>query len=513
MAGAVSDHPRGLPRARNRPGPRADPGRARLPLRVRWGRDRPGRAYDGSRTLRVWRGRLLRRARGQPAGVELPAGGSGVRPPDRRRPRERSARSAAAGGRAADARPLRREHHAGRTAADDRLRGRPPQPGRPRTGRQDDRRPGRRLRRGPAYRGLGGYQPGHGRDGAARDRPGPRGDSRIALAGGLPRSGRRPLGGASERVPGRVRPAADDVRAPGGRVTLPSDLRGRVAAAGLDPSRLETLVAAAVDEDLDGGQDVTSVATIEAGARSTGDVVARAGGVVAGLPVAEAVLSYVDRAGELVVERPAADGAAVRRGDVLLTASGPTRTLLTAERTALNFLCRLSGIATATRAWATAVEGTGARIRDTRKTTPLLRAVEKYAVRCGGGVNHRMSLSDEALVKDNHVIAAGGVSNAFALVRERFPGVPVQVEVTRLDQIDDVLAAGADSILLDNMTPDRMREAVRMVGGRATVEASGGLTLESAREVAETGVDYLAVGALTHSSSALDIAFDLREAR
>lgn len=296
-------------------------------------------------------------------------------------------------------------------------------------------------------------------------------------------------------------------------MTLPSDLRGRVAAAGLDPSRLETLVAAAVDEDLDGGQDVTSVATIEAGARSTGDVVARAGGVVAGLPVAEAVLSYVDRAGELVVERPAADGAAVRRGDVLLTASGPTRTLLTAERTALNFLCRLSGIATATRAWATAVEGTGARIRDTRKTTPLLRAVEKYAVRCGGGVNHRMSLSDEALVKDNHVIAAGGVSNAFALVRERFPGVPVQVEVTRLDQIDDVLAAGADSILLDNMTPDRMREAVRMVGGRATVEASGGLTLESAREVAETGVDYLAVGALTHSSSALDIAFDLREAR
>jgi nicotinate-nucleotide pyrophosphorylase (carboxylating) len=183
---------------------------------------------------------------------------------------------------------------------------------------------------------------------------------------------------------------------------------------------------------------------------------------------------------------------------------------LTGERPALNLLCHLSGVATATRQWADAIEGTNARVRDTRKTTPLLRALEKYAVRCGGGVNHRMSLADEALVKDNHVIAAGGVAAAYERVREAFPAVRVQVEVDSLEQALEAVEAGADLLLLDNMPTSAMREAVEVVAGRAKLEASGGLTLERAREVAETGVDYIAVGALTHSAPVLDIAMDLR---
>jgi nicotinate-nucleotide pyrophosphorylase (carboxylating) len=176
----------------------------------------------------------------------------------------------------------------------------------------------------------------------------------------------------------------------------------------------------------------------------------------------------------------------------------------------LNFLGHLSGIATATRTWVDEISGTGAAIRDTRKTTPGLRALEKYAVRCGGGVNHRMSLSDAALVKDNHVLAAGGVTQAFNLVRETFPGVPVEVEVDSMGQLDDVLLAGADLVLLDNFTTEQMREAVTRTQGRARLEASGGLSFDVAREVAETGVDYLAVGALTHSAPVLDIGADLR---
>jgi nicotinate-nucleotide pyrophosphorylase (carboxylating) len=210
------------------------------------------------------------------------------------------------------------------------------------------------------------------------------------------------------------------------------------------------------------------------------------------------------------VERHVEDGARVAPGQVLLSVRARTRDLLTAERSALNLLCRLSGIATATRAWADVLEGTGARVRDTRKTTPGLRALEKYAVRCGGGVNHRMSLADAALVKDNHVIAAGGVAEAFRAVREAFPDVPVEVEVDRLDQIPPVLAEGADLILLDNFTPEQTREAVELVAGRAALESSGRLTLDNARAYAEAGVDYLAVGALTHSSPILDIGLDLR---
>lgn len=173
---------------------------------------------------------------------------------------------------------------------------------------------------------------------------------------------------------------------------------------------------------------------------------------------------------------------------------------------------RLSGIATATRAWADALEGTKAKVRDTRKTTPGLRSLEKFAVRCGGGVNHRMSLSDAALVKDNHVVAAGGVAQAFKAVRERFPDVPIEVEVDTLHQLRDVLDAGADLILLDNFTPGECEEAVALVDGRAALEASGRLTLANAKAYADTGVDYLAVGALTHSSPILDIGLDLRAA-
>ncbi|MDT0321481.1 carboxylating nicotinate-nucleotide diphosphorylase [Streptomyces millisiae] len=282
-----------------------------------------------------------------------------------------------------------------------------------------------------------------------------------------------------------------------------------IAAGGLDPVQVEDIAHLAIEEDLDNGVDVTTVATIPEDAVATADFTARQAGTVAGLHVVEAVLSVVCT-DEFEVERHVADGDRVAAGQVLLTVTARTRDLLTGERSALNLLCRLSGIATATRAWADALAGTPARVRDTRKTTPGLRALEKYAVRCGGGVNHRMSLSDAALVKDNHVIAAGGVAEAFRRVREEFPGVPVEVEVDRLDQLEPVIAEGADLILLDNMTPEETAEAVRIVAGRATLESSGRLTLENARAYAEAGVDYLAVGALTHSSPILDIGLDLR---
>jgi nicotinate-nucleotide pyrophosphorylase (carboxylating) len=205
-----------------------------------------------------------------------------------------------------------------------------------------------------------------------------------------------------------------------------------------------------------------------------------------------------------------ADGTRVRAGDVVLRVSGPVKGLLIAERTALNFACHLSGVATATAAWVDALAGTRARVLDTRKTLPGYRALQKYAVRCGGGVNHRFSLSDMALVKDNHVVAAGGVLPAFEAVRNRYPDIPVEVEVTDLDQLRELLDAGCERILLDNMTAAQMAEAVQVTAGRATLEASGGLTIERAREVAETGVDFISVGALTHSVKVFDIGMDLR---
>jgi nicotinate-nucleotide pyrophosphorylase (carboxylating) len=244
--------------------------------------------------------------------------------------------------------------------------------------------------------------------------------------------------------------------------------------------------------------------------RATLDLVARRPGIAAGIPVAAAVFSVMS--GDAVsIRYGKSDGDMVQVGDVLISVTGPTHELLRAERPALNLLGRLGGIASMTRVWVEAVAGSNARIRDTRKTTPGLRKLEKYAVRCGGGTNHRMSLSDAALVKDNHVVAAGGVAEAFALVRAKFPDVPVEVEVDSLEQFDEVLEAGADLVLIDNFTTAEMVEAVRRNAGRAKIEASGGLSLSVARAVADTGVDYLAVGALTHSAPVLDIGADLRQ--
>jgi nicotinate-nucleotide pyrophosphorylase (carboxylating) len=279
----------------------------------------------------------------------------------------------------------------------------------------------------------------------------------------------------------------------------------------LDPKALESLVLAAIEEDLDGGVDVTTVATVPPDQRATLDLVARGAGVAAGIPVAAAVFMAVSGDDDLDITFGVGDGDRVEPGDVLLSVTGLTHELLRAERPALNMLGHLGGIATLTRAWADAIAGTKVAIRDTRKTTPGLRKLEKYAVRCGGGQNHRMSLSDAALVKDNHVLAAGGVAAAFEAVRAMFPDVPVEVEVDSMDQLDEVLAAGADLVLLDNFAPADMAEAVQRTAGRARLEASGGLSLANAAEVAATGVDFIAVGALTHSAPVLDIGADLRQ--
>ena len=284
----------------------------------------------------------------------------------------------------------------------------------------------------------------------------------------------------------------------------------------LGPGEARRIAALALAEDLAGGVDVTTVATVPDGATGTADLVARAGGVVAGLPVAAAVFEDVLSAAggdpaSWSVRTLVADGSSVRPGTVLMTVTGPVRAILTGERSALNVLCRLSGVATATRAWVDALAGTGATVRDTRKTTPGLRAAEKYAVRCGGGLNHRMGLSDQALVKDNHVVAAGGVVPARRAGRARFPDLFCEVECDTLDQVREAVAEGAALVLLDNMDLATMREAVAVAhAGGARTEASGRLTLARAREVAATGVDHLAVGALTHSAPALDIGLDLR---
>jgi len=290
---------------------------------------------------------------------------------------------------------------------------------------------------------------------------------------------------------------------------LPGALLDELAHAGLDPEDVYRMVVRAFDEDLpDGGSDVTSSAMPPMG-RGTGDIVAREAGVVAGLGVAELVFVYA-LADAVGVTGRLADGTHVAAGDVVTTVSGPVQDLLTAERTALNFASHLSGVATATSHWVAAIEGTHARVLDTRKTLPTYRSLQKYAVRCGGGVNHRFSLSDRAMVKDNHVIAAGGVVPAYELVRAANPTLRVEVEVTDLDQLRELLDAGCDEILLDNMDAATMAEAVRLTDGRATLEASGGLTLERAREVAATGVDFISVGALTHSIRVFDLGLDLR---
>ena len=290
-------------------------------------------------------------------------------------------------------------------------------------------------------------------------------------------------------------------------MVLSAATAGQLEVAGLDAARVEELARRTIAEDLAGGVDVTSVATVPAGLTGTAEFVSRAAGVVAGVAVA---MACVDVVGDVTWTMVRADGP-VTAGESVLASTGPVRTLLTAERSALNLLCHLSGVATLTNSWVAAVAGTGAAIRDTRKTTPLLRFLEKYAVRVGGGVNHRMGLSDAALVKDNHVVAAGGVAKAFEAVRREFPGLEVEVECDTVDQVVEVVAAGADLVLLDNMGLDDLRAAVRICRTRGVrTEASGGLSLDLAAAVAGTGVDYLSVGALTHSATVLDLGLDLR---
>ena len=269
----------------------------------------------------------------------------------------------------------------------------------------------------------------------------------------------------------------------------------------------KNLIAMALAEDLQGGEDVTSVSTISANSVSSADFTARKAGVLAGIEMVKAVLEEVGLK-DIVIKK--SDGDAISVGDVLLTVTGNTRAILLAERTALNFVGHLSGIATETSKWVAAVAGTQCQVRDTRKTTPGYRQLEKYAVRMGGGTNHRMSLSDAALIKDNHIAAAGGVSEAFSAVRSVFPTAPIEIEVDTLDQLREVLPLNPDLILLDNMTPAVCIEAVAIVAGKTKLEASGGIALESAKAYAESGVDFIAIGALTHSAAVLDIGLDLR---
>ena len=295
---------------------------------------------------------------------------------------------------------------------------------------------------------------------------------------------------------------------------LSETTRRHLLDAGLDPDALSGLIRHAIAEDLMGGIDVTSTATIPAEQRSIATFGAREAGVVAGLPVVAAVVETVcgDTASEL--KYLVRDASRVEPGTKVVAVTAPTRLMLTAERTALNLLCHLSGVASLTRKWADALVGTSASVRDTRKTTPGLRALEKYAVRCGGGVNHRMGLSDMALVKDNHVAAAGGVVEAYTRVKALEASIPVQIEVDSVDVMRLAIDAGADDVLIDNFTPDQMREAVRVrneMNPNVRLEASGGLTVDTARQVAETGVDLIAVGELTHSARVLDFGLDLQE--
>lgn len=292
---------------------------------------------------------------------------------------------------------------------------------------------------------------------------------------------------------------------------LSNDTRTRLIEAGVDPDAVAALVRMAVQEDLMGGIDVTSVATIPADQRSIATFGAREAGVVAGLPVAAATIEAVCGSTASDFVYLVDDGDRVGPGQQVARVEAPTQLLLTAERTSLNLLCHLSGVATLTRRWADELVGTSATVRDTRKTTPGLRALEKYAVRCGGGANHRMGLSDMALVKDNHVAAAGGVAEAYALVRGLEGSIPVEIEVDSLDGLALALAAGADEVLVDNFDPDGLRAAVAYRDEHAPgvrLEASGGLTLAVARSVGETGVDWIAVGELTHSARVLDLGLD-----
>jgi len=281
---------------------------------------------------------------------------------------------------------------------------------------------------------------------------------------------------------------------------------------GLEPELVQALVDLAISEDLMGGTDVTSLATIPEIQVSELDLVTRSPGVIAGINIAALVfLSVASK--KIDIELCVEDGKKVEANTCLLTAKGSTIELLTAERTALNFLGHLSGIATTTNKWVNEISGTNAKVRDTRKTTPGLRLLEKYAVKAGGGTNHRMSLNDQALIKDNHIVASGSIKSAVEKVKDKFPELEFEIEVDNLDQLNEALAVNAKLILLDNFSIEDLKKAVVTVNKKAKLEASGGITLENARKIAETGVDFLAVGALTHSAPVLDIGGDLRTVR
>ena len=289
-----------------------------------------------------------------------------------------------------------------------------------------------------------------------------------------------------------------------------NQLRDNLKLIGLSPNHIFQQVKDAIAEDLAGGEDVTSNATISDSQVSTADFICKADGVVSGLHVAAAVLEYCGVNNyEVLVD----EGMQVKSGKVLITAQGNTKKLLLAERTALNFLSHLSGISTLTNKWVAQTIGTKCKIRDTRKTTPGLRNLEKFAVKMGGGENHRLSLSHSVLLKDNHIAAAGSITKAFKLIKEKYPTKELEIEVDNLDQLSEVILLQPNLVLLDNMSVDHCLKAVEIVKGKFQLEASGGLTLENAKAYAHTGVDYLAVGALTHSAPAFDIGLDFREGK
>ncbi len=289
-----------------------------------------------------------------------------------------------------------------------------------------------------------------------------------------------------------------------------NQLRDNLKLIGLSPNHIFQQVKDAIAEDLAGGEDVTSNATISDSQVSTADFISKTDGVVSGLHVAAAVLEYCGVNNyEVLVD----EGMQVKSGKVLITAQGNTKKLLLAERTALNFLSHLSGISTLTNKWVAQTTGTKCKIRDTRKTTPGLRNLEKFAVKMGGGENHRLSLSHSVLLKDNHIAAAGSITKAFKLIKEKYPTKELEIEVDNLDQLSEVSFLQPNLVLLDNMSVDQCLKAVEIVKGKFQLEASGGLTLENAKAYAQTGVDYLAVGALTHSAPAFDIGLDFREGK
>lgn len=289
-----------------------------------------------------------------------------------------------------------------------------------------------------------------------------------------------------------------------------NQLRDNLKLMGLSPNHIFQQVKDAIAEDLAGGDDVTSNATISDSQVSTADFISKADGVVSGLHVVAAVLEYCGVNNyEVLVD----EGMQVKSGKVLITAQGNTKKLLLAERTALNFLSHLSGISTLTNKWVIQTAGTKCKIRDTRKTTPGLRQLEKFAVKMGGGENHRLSLSHSVLLKDNHIVAAGSITKAFKLIKEKYPTKELEIEVDNLDQLSEVILLQPNLVLLDNMSVDECQKAVEIVKGKFQLEASGGLTLENAKAYAQTGVDYLAVGALTHSAPAFDIGLDFRKGK